>query len=142
MEYRNEYPKVLSGGQLQRVAIARTLATDPQVILMDEPFAALDAQTREGMQAELLRIQRETGSTIVFVTHDITEAAFLGNQVYVLSRMPAKIIRRVDARNTRDVILSAFGTQRLPGAADNLSAEREHIRYEPRFLDIWSVTVR
>lgn len=136
LEYRNEYPKVLSGGQLQRVAIARTLATDPKVILMDEPFAALDAQTREGMQAELLRIQRQTGSTVVFVTHDITEAAFLGNQVYVLSRMPAKIIRHVDARNTRDIILSTLGAPRTPESIDNLSADREHIRYEPRFLDI------
>jgi NitT/TauT family transport system ATP-binding protein len=135
-EYRDEYPKVLSGGQLQRVAIARTLATDPKVILMDEPFAALDAQTREGMQAELLDIQRETRATIVFVTHDIYEAAFLGNHVYVLSRLPARIIRYVDARNTRDLILKAFNIGHVSRAAESLAVERERVRYEPRFLDI------
>jgi len=137
-DYKDEYPKVLSGGQQQRVAIARTLATDPQVILMDEPFAALDAQTREAMQAELLQIQRKTGATIVFVTHDIAEAAFLGNQVYVLSQMPARILRHVDARTTRDLILGALQVDGFPGTVDGrLDSERgEWLRYEPRFLEI------
>jgi ABC-type nitrate/sulfonate/bicarbonate transport system ATPase subunit len=103
---------------------------------MDEPFAALDAQTREGMQAELLDIQRETRATIVFVTHDIYEAAFLGNHVYVLSRLPARIIRYVDARNTRDLILKAFNIGHVSRAAESLAVERERVRYEPRFLDI------
>jgi ABC-type nitrate/sulfonate/bicarbonate transport system ATPase subunit len=114
----------------------RTLATDPQVILMDEPFAALDAQTREGMQAELLHIQQETRATIVFVTHDIYEASFLGNHVYVLSRLPARIIKYVDARNARDMILKAFNVENVPRAADSLAVERERVRYEPRFLEM------
>jgi ABC-type nitrate/sulfonate/bicarbonate transport system ATPase subunit len=103
---------------------------------MDEPFAALDAQTREGMQAELLHIQQETRATIVFVTHDIYEASFLGNHVYVLSRLPARIIKYVDARNARDMILKAFNVENVPRAADSLAVERERVRYEPRFLEM------
>jgi len=137
-DYRDEFPKVLSGGQLQRVAIARTLATDPKVILMDEPFAALDAQTRETMQGELLQIQRKTGATVVFVTHDIAEATFLGNQVYVLSQIPAKIVRHVNLRTVRDLILGPLEETRPSTMIDGrLDAERgEWLRYEPRFLEI------
>ncbi len=135
-EYRDEFPKVLSGGQLQRVAIARTLAADPRVILMDEPFAALDAQSREGMQDELLRIHGETRATIVFVTHDISEAAFLANKVYVLSKMPARIVTQVDARKTRDLIFNARSRRRDELNSSTALTDREQIRYEPRFLDI------
>ena len=136
-DYRDEYPRVLSGGQQQRVAIARTLATDPQVILMDEPFAALDAQTRETMQTDLLELQRTTKSTIVFVTHDVSEAAYLGNDVYVLSRIPSRIVTHVDARTTRDRIFGVLGVSSLPDGQDGRLADRgEWLRYDPRFLDI------
>ena len=137
-EYRDEYPSVLSGGQQQRVAIARTLAADPRVILMDEPFAALDAQTREAMQSELLQLQARTKSTIVFVTHDIAEAAFLGNQVYVLSRIPAKITAHVDARTIREKTLRAMSAETLRQGQDGrLDAQRgEWLRYDPEFLQI------
>jgi NitT/TauT family transport system ATP-binding protein len=137
-DYRDEYPAVLSGGQQQRVAIARALAAGPRVILMDEPFAALDAQTRESMQAELLQLQKRTASTIVFVTHDIAEAAFLGNRVHVLSRMPARIVASVDARATREKIFSALeaGSHRdlQDGRLDDTRGD--WLRYDPHFLAI------
>jgi osmoprotectant transport system ATP-binding protein len=84
-EYRRRYPRQLSGGQQQRVGLARALAADPEVLLMDEPFGALDAITRERMQDELLRIQREMRRTVLFVTHDVEEAFKLGDQIVILS---------------------------------------------------------
>jgi NitT/TauT family transport system ATP-binding protein len=91
-EYAGYYAKALSGGQQQRVAIARTLAMHPKLLMMDEPYAALDAQHREIQQGELLRVWRATRPTILFVTHDISEAAFLGQRVVVLSNQPAKVL--------------------------------------------------
>ncbi|MEU4625896.1 ABC transporter ATP-binding protein [Actinoplanes sp. NPDC023801] len=94
--FHDRYPHELSGGMKQRVAIARSLAYDPEVLLMDEPFAALDAQTRDGLQDELLRIWEKTGKTIVFITHGIEEAVYLGQRVAVLTSRPGRIKQVVD----------------------------------------------
>jgi NitT/TauT family transport system ATP-binding protein len=95
-EFHDRYPHELSGGTKQRVAIARSLAYDPDVLLMDEPFAALDAQTREILQGELLRIWEESGKTIVFITHGIDEAVYLGQRVAVMTSRPGRIKQVID----------------------------------------------
>ena len=89
--FEDRYPHELSGGMKQRVAIARSLAYNPDVLLMDEPFAALDAQTRETLQTELLRIWEETKKTIVFITHGIDEAVYLGQRVAIMTSRPGTI---------------------------------------------------
>ncbi len=93
--FEKSYPDTLSGGMQQRVAIARTLALRPSVILMDEPFGALDAQTRADMQELLLRIWDESAATILFVTHDVDEAVYLADRIYVLCARPGTIIEDV-----------------------------------------------
>ena len=102
--FEHHYPHELSGGMKQRVGLARALATDPDVLLMDEPFAALDAQTRDIMQVELLRIWQRARKTVLFVTHQIDEAIYLSDRVIVMTRRPgrAKRIFTVELPRPRD----------------------------------------
>lgn len=96
LEFANRYPKDLSGGMKQRVALARTLINQPRLVLMDEPFGALDPQTRWGMQGLLLDIARTEDNTTIFITHDVSEAVYVADTVYVLSARPARILHRVN----------------------------------------------
>ena len=122
--FEERYPHELSGGMKQRVAIARSLAYDPDILLMDEPFAALDAQTRELLQDEVLRIWRATGKTIVFITHGIEEAVYLGQRVAVLTSRPGRLKQVVDVD-----LGDREGT-------DDLRSEPEFVQYRHQ---IWSL---
>jgi NitT/TauT family transport system ATP-binding protein len=115
---REKFPAMLSGGERQRVAIARALAVKPKVILMDEPFSALDPQTRSRMRAEVERIWLETGKTIVFVTHDIEEALQLADRIVLLSPKPANVVE------TMTVTVARPRSAEEPG----LVAQRRHLQ--------------
>jgi ABC-type nitrate/sulfonate/bicarbonate transport system ATPase subunit len=112
-EFARAYPKELSGGMKQRVAIARALANDPKVLLMDEPFGALDALTRAGAQRFLTEIWEQHRRTIAFVTHDIEEAIFLGDTVFVMSPRPGRLREVIGVDIPRPRTLEAAGTPRF-----------------------------
>ncbi|MGF6997388.1 ABC transporter ATP-binding protein [Paraburkholderia sp. GAS32] len=111
-EFASTYPNRISGGMRQRVAIARTLAAGSEVLLMDEPFGALDAQRRERLQVELRRIQSEESRTVIFVTHDVEEAVFLADRIIVFSRRPARVLEDID-------VTSHLGTTRTLALRDS-----------------------
>jgi NitT/TauT family transport system ATP-binding protein len=124
-EFGRHYPWQLSGGMQQRVSIARALSFKPGILLMDEPFGALDEMTRERLNGELLTIWRETGTTIIFVTHSIAEAVFLSTQVVVMSARPGRITRVVpiDLAGPRDV-----KPRESPRYFELVSQVREYLR--------------
>lgn len=120
-DFAESWPDRLSGGMRQRVAIARTLAAGSEILLMDEPFGALDAQRREALQLELRRLQQEEARTIIFVTHDVEEAVFLADRVVVFTRRPARLLAQVN-------ITEKLGSQRTLAMRD--SAEFFALRTE------------
>jgi NitT/TauT family transport system ATP-binding protein len=105
--YEHALPRQLSGGQQQRVALARALACEPEVLLLDEPFGALDIQTKEDMQVLIRQVWRDTGTTVLMVTHDVEEAVFLGERVIVLSNDPGRVVAEteIDLPQNRELTL-------------------------------------
>ena len=108
-DFENKYPGELSGGMQQRAAISRGLICDPAILLMDEPFGALDAMTREQMNLDLQRIWQESGKTVILITHSIPEAVFLGDRVVVMTPRPGRIARIVDVPLPRPRTLETLG---------------------------------
>ena len=108
-DFENKYPMELSGGMQQRAAISRALVHDPNILLMDEPFGALDAMTREQMNLDLQRIWRESGKTVVLITHSIPEAVFLGDRVIVMTARPGRIARLVEVPFPRPRSIDVMG---------------------------------
>ena len=124
--FENYYPRQLSGGMRQRVNLARALAIDPDVLLMDEPFAALDAQTREIMQTELLRIWEQGRKTVLFVTHQIDEAVFLSDRVLVFARRPGRLQESVEIKLPRPRIAALKRTPEFVAYVDHIWTMIEH----------------
>jgi NitT/TauT family transport system ATP-binding protein len=118
--FEDYYPRQLSGGMRQRVNLARALAIDPQILLMDEPFSALDAQTREIMQTELMRIWEEGRKTVLFVTHQIDEAVFLSDRVLVLARRPGRVQETVTVTLPRPRTLAVKRTPEFVAYVDHI----------------------
>lgn len=120
--FAEAFPDQLSGGMAQRAALARALAPEPDVLLLDEPFSALDAMTRERLDDELLRLWGETGSTIVLVTHSIPEAVFLSDRVLVMSERPGRMVAEVPVTAERPRSLTGGGAAMFSAAADEVRA--------------------
>jgi NitT/TauT family transport system ATP-binding protein len=118
--FEHYFPRQLSGGMRQRVNLARALAVDPDLLLMDEPFSALDAQTREIMQTELLRIWEEGRKTVLFVTHQIDEAVYLSDRVFVFGRRPGRISEIIDIDLPRPRPLSIKRTPKFVEYVDHI----------------------
>jgi NitT/TauT family transport system ATP-binding protein len=118
--FEDYYPRQLSGGMRQRVNLARALAINPDVLLMDEPFSALDAQTREIMQTELLRIWDEGRKTVLFVTHQIDEAVFLSDRVLVFGRRPGRVVESIDVDLPRPRLLPLKRTPEFVAYVDRI----------------------
>jgi NitT/TauT family transport system ATP-binding protein len=121
-EFASKYPQELSGGMQQRVAISRALLHDPAILLMDEPFGALDAMTREYMNVELQRIWMERRKTAFFITHSIAEAVFLGDRVLVMSARPGRIVEDLTVDLPRPRTLEVMGTDRFGAYANRIRA--------------------
>ena len=124
--FEDSYPSQLSGGMKQRTALARTLAIDPSILLMDEPFGALDAQTRSLMQSELLRIWQRSPKTVIFVTHDVQEAVYLANRVIVMSARPGRVKAVVDI----DIDRTQPGVQKSSAFVDKFEEIWDLVRTE------------
>jgi NitT/TauT family transport system ATP-binding protein len=124
--FENYYPRQLSGGMRQRVNLARALAIDPDVLLMDEPFASLDAQTREIMQTELLRIWEQGRKTVLFVTHQIDEAVFLSDRVLVFARRPGRLQENIEIKLPRPRSLALKRTPDFIAYVDRIWTMIEH----------------
>lgn len=107
-EYKDYYPSQLSGGMKQRVGIARAFANNPKILLMDEPFSALDPNTRQKMRTELLKIWEKSGTTIVFITHDVSEAVYLGSRVVMLGEGHIKVDQEINLEGERDIHSEEF----------------------------------
>ncbi|MFL6975910.1 MAG: ABC transporter ATP-binding protein [Xanthobacteraceae bacterium] len=120
--FEDSFPSQLSGGMKQRTALARTLAFDPKILLMDEPFGALDALTRERMNLELQRIWMAAAKTVLLITHSIPEAIFLSDRVLVMSERPGRIAAAYDIALPRPRTLDVMGTEQFAGYARNLRA--------------------
>jgi NitT/TauT family transport system ATP-binding protein len=118
--FESKYPYQLSGGMQQRANLARALTVDPQLLLMDEPFAALDAQTRELMQEELLRIWAKAGKTVLFITHQIDEAIYLADRVLVMSARPGKILADIEVDIPRPRELKVKRTTEFTALVDRV----------------------
>jgi NitT/TauT family transport system ATP-binding protein len=124
--FEQYYPRQLSGGMRQRVNLARALAIDPDVLLMDEPFASLDAQTREIMQTELLRIWEQGRKTVLFVTHQIDEAVFLSDRVLVFARRPGRLQENIEIKLPRPRSLALKRTPEFIAYVDRIWTLIEH----------------